>query len=67
MTREEFIFRAQGEVNVATNEYRNRMWDLIEQAWAEGKRNAEAEAVTKIVNSAIKDAIARLEKEKEDE
>ena len=61
MTREEFIRRAQGEVNEATTAYRNRMWNLIEQAWAEGKRNAETEAVTKIVESAIHDAIARLE------
>lgn len=61
MTREEFIRRAQGEVNEATNAYRNRMWNLIEQAWAEGKRNAETETATKIVESAIRDAIARLE------
>ena len=67
MTREEFIRRAQGEVNVATNAYRNRMWNLIEQAWAEGKRNAEKEAVTKIVESAIRDAIARLEEVSGDE
>lgn len=67
MTREEFIRRAQGEVNEATNAYRNRMWNLIEQAWAEGKRNAETEAVTKIVESAVRDAIARLELEKEGE
>lgn len=61
MTREEFIRRAQGEVNEAMNSFRNRMWNLIEQAWAEGKRNAETEAVTKIVESAIKIAIAKLE------
>ena len=66
MTREEFIRRAQEEVNDASHVYRNRMLNLIEQAWAEGKRNAETEAVTKIVESAVKDAIARLEK-KEDE
>lgn len=67
MTREEFIRRAQGEVNEATNSYRNRMWNLIEQAWAEGKRNAETEAVTKIVESAIRDAITRLEEVSGDE
>ncbi len=66
MTCEEFIRIAQDEINEVTNAYRNRIWNLIERAWAEGKRNAETEAVTKIVESAVKDTIARLEK-KEDE
>lgn len=41
MTRDEFMAHAKEEIDRAFDGKRNRMMNLVEQAWAEGKRNAE--------------------------
>ena len=50
MTREEFMKHAEKEVEQAFRGQRNRMMNLVEQAWAEGKRNAELAYLEGIVN-----------------
>ena len=54
MTREEFMAHAREEIDRAFAGQRNRMMNLVEQAWAEGKRNAESEAMTEAVREALK-------------
>ena len=49
MKREEFMKYAEREIDNAFRGQRNRMMNLVEQAWAEGKRNAEIDGVTNIV------------------
>lgn len=46
MTRDEFMKHAQQEIEQAFHGQRNRMMNLVEQAWAEGKRNAEIDVFT---------------------
>lgn len=58
MTRDEFIEYAKGEILAALTTQQSRIMNLIEQAWAEGKKNADTDAVVEIV----KDAISRAEK-----
>lgn len=41
MTRDEFMEYAKEAIDRAFDGKRNRMMNLVEQAWAEGKRNAE--------------------------
>ena len=53
MTRDEFMAKAREEIDRAFMGHRNRMMNLVEQAWAEGKRNAELDAVTDIVRQAL--------------
>jgi hypothetical protein len=54
MTREEFMKHAEQEIEKAFSGQKNRMMNLVEQAWAEGKRNAEVavfeESGDKLVN-----------------
>lgn len=53
MTREEFMKHAEEEIDLAFSGRRNRLKNLVEQAWAEGKRNAETEGISAIVQEAI--------------
>lgn len=53
MTREDFMAHAKEEIDRAFAGQRNRMMNLVEQAWAEGKRNAEIEAVTRAARDAL--------------
>jgi len=53
MTRDEFMSKAKEEIDKAFSGQRNRMMNLVEQAWAEGKRNAELDEITKIVQGAF--------------
>lgn len=41
MTRDEFMKHAEQEIDAVFRGQKNRMMNLVEQAWAEGKRNAE--------------------------
>ena len=50
MTREEFMKHAEQEVEQAFRGQKNRMMNLVEQAWAEGKRNAELAYLEGIAN-----------------
>lgn len=61
MTREEFMDHAREEIDRAFSNQKNRMMNLVEQAWAEGKRNAEINGVVTIV----KDALEKLSIEKD--
>ena len=49
MTREEFMQHASEEIDLAFRGQRNRMMNLVAQAWAEGKRNAETESIKDVV------------------
>ena len=61
MKREEFMKYAEREIDNAFRGQKNRMMNLVEQAWAEGKRNAEIDGVTSIV----KGVLEKLSEEKE--
>ena len=62
MKREEFMRYVERQIDDAFRGQRNRMMNLVEQAWAEGKRNAEIDGVTSIVKGALKE----LNAEKDD-
>ena len=53
MTREEFMKRAAREIDLALASHKNRLMNLVEQAWAEGKRNAEVETLKEAVIAAF--------------
>ena len=53
MKREEFMKIAEREIESAFRGQRNRMMNLVEQAWAEGKRNAEIDGISNIVNGVL--------------
>ena len=53
MTREEFMKHAEAEIDQAFRSHKNRMMNLVEQAWAEGKRNAEINGVIDVVREAF--------------
>ena len=59
MTREEFMEKAKTDIDSAFRGQRNRMMNLVEQAWAEGKRNAEVDALTEVVRQALEKAQPR--------
>lgn len=65
MTREEFMAHAREEIDRAFSNQRNRMMNLVGQAWAEGKRNAEIDAMVDVIHQAmqqVKPIIERDEK-----
>ena len=53
MTRDEFMRLAKDEVDIVVGHYRNRLMNLIERAWAEGKKAAEIEGISEIVKAAL--------------
>lgn len=53
MTRDEFMQHAGIEIDAAFNGRKNRMMNLVEQAWAEGKKNAEIDAAKELIESAL--------------
>ncbi len=53
MKRDEFMKYAEREIDNAFRSPRNRMMNLVEQAWAEGKKNAEIDGVTSIVKGEL--------------
>ena len=63
MKREEFMKYAEREIDNAFRGQKNRMMNLVEQAWAEGKRNAEIDGVASIV----KGVMEKLSEEKNQE
>lgn len=64
MTRDEFMKHAEQEIEQAFRGQKNRMMNLVEQAWAEGKRNAEVDAFTaagdELVNVIKKELFPKL-------
>lgn len=61
MTRDEFMKHAAEEIDAVFRAQKNRMMNLVEQAWAEGKRNAETEQVTEIVRGAVAEIQKQLQ------
>lgn len=53
MTREDFMKYAEKEIDDIFRSQRNRIMNLVMQGWAEGKRNAEIDGVTRIVRDAL--------------
>ena len=53
MTREEFMKHAEQEIEQALNGQKNRMMNLVQQAWAEGKRNQEAAIFEEVGNELV--------------
>jgi len=70
MTREEFMREARETAKKILAGKENGIMNLVQQAWAEGKRNAEVEAITEIVRQAYdqvkqKDEVVPCSVEKE--
>lgn len=53
MKRDEFMDKAQQELDLIMTSRKNAIMNIIEQAWAEGKRNAELDEITDIVKQAL--------------
>ena len=53
MTRDEFMNYAREEVDRAFQGQKNRMMNLVAQAWAEGKKNAEAAVIEERANDIL--------------
>lgn len=53
MTREEFMEIAENEIDHILVTHKNRMMNLVQQAWAEGKRNAETEKLESVVREVL--------------
>ena len=53
MTRDEFMERARREIDKAFSGQKNRMMNLVQQAWAEGKRAAETDAVGQVIDDVM--------------
>lgn len=53
MTRDEFMEHAEREICMAFEGRRNRLKNLVEQAWAEGKRNAEIDGIRDLIHGAL--------------
>ena len=53
MTREEFIELTENEINHILLIQKNHIKNLVQQAWAEGKRNAETEEIESVVRDVL--------------
>ena len=53
MKRDEFMEKVKQEIDLIMTSRKNAIMNLIEQAWAEGKRNAELDEITDIVKKAL--------------
>ena len=53
MTRAEFMDYAEREIEAIIIQQKNRLMNLVARAWAEGKRNAEIDALTATVKAAL--------------
>lgn len=58
MDREEFMQWAENEIDQVLAKSKNRLMNIVMRAWAEGKRNAEAESVIGV----LKEAMSRMER-----
>ena len=53
MTRDEFMKEAEKEIDQVLLTHRNRLMNLVMKAWAEGKKNAEIDAMTKMAREML--------------
>ena len=64
MTRDEFMEHARKEIDQAFQGQKNRMMNLVAQAWAEGKRNAENEHIDELGKDLLESLKKKLELDK---
>ena len=60
MTREEMRENAIAELNSAFERYKNHVMNIVDRAWAEGKRNAETEKAEEIGKDILKSVMDKL-------
>lgn len=53
MTRDEFMERARREIDQAFAGQKKRLMNLVQKAWAEGKRAAETDAVAQVIDDVM--------------
>ena len=53
MTRDEFMAKARGTAKQILEGKENGIMNLVQQAWAEGKRNAEVEALRETIERTV--------------
>ena len=53
MTREEFMAYAEAEVDEIVGRQKNRIMNVVNRAWAEGKKAAEIDGISEIVKTAL--------------
>lgn len=53
MTRDEFMRKAREAVDQAFEHRKNGIMNVVEQAWSEGKRNAEVETLRAAIEEAL--------------
>lgn len=53
MTRDEFMAYARNKIDEGLKIKTNRLMNLVEQAWAEGKRNAEVDTAVQVIKEAF--------------
>ena len=53
MTRDDFMAKARGTARQILEGKENGIMNLVQQAWAEGKRNAEAETLKDAIEQAL--------------
>jgi len=53
MTRDEFMAKARGTARQILEGKENGIMNLVQQAWAEGERNAEAETLKDVIEQAL--------------
>ena len=58
MTRDEFLEHAGHEIDATLGNRKSHMLNLVEQAWVEGKRNAEVDTLKEAIEAALDSRIA---------
>ena len=66
MTREEFMRKAENDIHQLMIKQENTLMNLVKEAWAEGKKNAEVEAMSNVAREMLKTLCPGYEEEKPD-
>lgn len=53
MTQSELMTHAENEIDAALKTYKNRIMNVVQLAWAEGKKEAETNAIVDVVKKAL--------------
>ena len=64
MTRDEFLKHAEAEIEAAFKPAKGRLMNLVQQAWAEGKKNAESAYIDEIGYDILEQLKKKLELDK---
>ena len=62
MTRDDFMAKARGTARQILEGKENGIMNLVQQAWAEGKRNAEVETLKQAVVEAFTNSTATVDR-----